>query len=144
MTKKCKFKKDIRQPSIVNVLKGHSADEPENNSVQESEDQEVSGICTKRRRDTSDSSESTTPNSNFVKKGKKIPRMASEGNSEDTALDATPLVPHGEESTQTLSINEISSPSKLDPNKKTSSIVETTIPLPPKKKKIQQGWMKWN
>ena len=132
MTKKCKFKKDIRQPSIVNVLKGNSAEALEYNTESEVVNHENNTIGSKCRRDTSDSNESNTPNSNLVKKDKRIPRMASEGNIGDIALDATPLIPHTEESTQILSINETSSPQELEHNKKTSTTIETTIHLPPK------------
>ena len=133
MTKKCKFKKDIRQPSIVNVLKGNSADAPENNTELDSVKHETNPKNSKRRRDTLDSNESNTPNSNSVKKDKKIPRMASEGNIDDIALDATSSIPHTEESTQILSINETSSPLDLDRNKQSIPFIDTTIPLPPAK-----------
>ena len=135
MTKKCKFKKDIRQPTIVKVLTGNSADAHDNlESGSESVKHENNKVNSKRRRDTSDSNESTTtPNSNAWKKGKKIARMASGGNQDDTALDATPLVPQADDSTQILSINEPISPSKLDYNIQSDPTTEITIPLPPQK-----------
>ena len=136
MTKKCKFKKDIRQPTIVKVLTGHNADVSHDNlgSGLEPVNHENNTVSSKRRRDASDSNESTTtPNSNTVKKGKKIARMASGGNPDDISLDATPLLPQVEDSTQILSINDPVSPSKLDHNNQTNPTIETTIPLPPLK-----------
>ena len=41
MTKKCKFKKDIRQPSIINVLKSNSAEALENKVELDSMDHEA-------------------------------------------------------------------------------------------------------
>ena len=133
MTKKCKFKKDIRQPSIINVFKSNSVEAPENKIELESMDHEANSQNGKRRRDTIDSNESNTPTSKPVKKDKKIPRMASEGNMEDITLDTTPSLPNTEESTQILSINDTLNP--LDPvaHKNPIPFTDTTIPLPPVK-----------
>ena len=73
MTKKCKFKKDIRQPSIIKVLKSNSAEAPENKVELDSMDHEANPKNGKQRRDTIDSNESNTPTSKPVKKDKKIP-----------------------------------------------------------------------
>ena len=59
--------------------------------------------------------------------------MASEGNIEDIALDATPSIPHTEESTQILSINDTPNPLHSDHNKQPIPFIDTTIPLPPAK-----------
>ena len=135
MTKKCKFKKDIRQPTIVKVLTGNGADTHDDlESVSEQPKHDDNKVNSKRRRDTSDSNESTTtPNNSAWKKGKKIARMASGGNQDNTTLDATPLVAPADDSTQILSINEPTSPPKLDYNIHADSTAEIIIPLPPQK-----------
>ena len=96
------------------MLKSNSAEAPENKIELDSMDHEANSKNGKRRRDTIDSNESNTPTSKPVKKDKKIPRMASEGNMEDITLDATPSLPNTEESTQILSINDTLNP--LDPD----------------------------
>ena len=133
MTKKSKFKKDIRQPSIINVFKSNSVETPDNNIELESMDHDANSQNGKRRRDTIDSNESNTPTSIPVKKDKKIPRMASEGNMEDITLDATPSLPNTEESTQILSINDTLNPLDPDAPKNPIPFTDTTIPLPPVK-----------
>ena len=61
MTKKCKFKKDIRQPNITNVFKSNSVEASGNNTGLESMDHDANSQNGKRRRDTLDSNESNTP-----------------------------------------------------------------------------------
>ena len=133
MTKKSKFKKDIRQPSITNVFKSNSVEASGNNTGLESMDHDANSQNGKRRRDTIDSNESNTPPTIPVKKDKKIPRMASEGNMEDITFDSTPSLPNTEESTQILSTNDTSNPLDPDAPKNPIQYTDTTIPLPPVK-----------
>ena len=115
------------------MFKSNSVEAPENKIELESMDHEANSQNGKRRRDTIDSNESNTPTSKPVKKDKKIPKMASEGNMEDITLDATPSLPNTEESTQILSINDTLNPLDPDAHKNPIPFTDTTIPLPPVK-----------
>ena len=134
MTKKCKFKKDIRQPSIVKVLTGQPPSIPDEQPELELEDPQKSiNGNNKRRRNTTDSSDLNSSSSNNVKKDKKIPRMASEGNLEETTQLGNTSTSVTDDHTQIISINEPSSPSRPASSNHSSQAIENIIPLPPQK-----------
>ena len=134
MTKKCKFKKDIRQPSIVKVLTGQTPDTPDDQLELEPKDLQKPGNGNnKRRRNTTDSSDQNSPSTNIVKKDKKIARMAHEGNLEETTQLGNTSTSVTGDHTQIISINEPSSPSKPVSTNHPNQAIESIITLPPQK-----------
>ena len=134
MTKKCKFKKDIRQPSIVKVLTGQTSsisdDQPELEPI---DLQKTTNGNNKRRRNTTDSSDQNSSSSNNVKKDKKIPRMANIGNLEETTQLGNISTNVTDDHTQSISINEPTSPPRPGSINHPSQAIESIIPLPPQK-----------
>lgn len=133
MTKKCKFKKDIRQPSITKVLQGQTPGELED-TAELTGSQDTTNSNNKRRRNTTDSSDPNSSTTTLTKKNKKIPRMASEGALEDTTqLGNVSSVPDDQNHTQSITINESSSPTRPAPDNSIFQDIQNVIPMPPKK-----------
>ena len=121
---KYKFKKDPKQPSVTNLLQSVEREPLESTSENTSPQ---SSVREKRRRATNDSTDSQSPQSNRLKKDKKIPRMAS-----STTLDETAQLTIdnsiGPEENQTLNNP---SPPINNPHKPTmeSEIPETPVEM---------------